>query len=534
MFFEINNKRSVVILLLLFIWQLSHLTHAQTPSTVSGYVFEDLNKNGKRDSDEIGLVDIGVTNGVQVVLTDREGKYTLPASEDMIVSVIKPSGFSLSLNEKNQPEFYYIHKPNGSPETGEKGVAPTGDLPSAVNFPLYRTDESDSFSVLLFGDPQADDLTNAGYFEKAIVDELIGGNGAVFGLSLGDLGARDLYPVYISNTAKIGIPWYNLLGNHDMNKGDRDELTDETYEASFGPASYSLNYGNAHFIILDDVVTPDPYGRSSYVGGFREDILAFVENDLKYVPKDKLVVLAFHIPIYEFEVGPDQFREGDREKLFALLEGYHYTLSLSGHTHSENHHFFTPEEGWPNEGFHHHYNPGATSGSIYVGPKDSYGTPSSIMRDGTPKGYAFLTIKGNQYSYEYVPSGDNDWKMSVHIPKIVPQVKKYRGEISVNFFQGSPRDILEFRIDGGEWQLLEFKPDYDKFLLDLHYEWDHADTLPWGIRPSTPLISSHIWSTRMPSDLPLGMHELEIRATDWLGRNYSTRKTFEVVPDHLQ
>lgn len=105
MFFEINNKRSVVILLLLFMWQLSHLTHAQTPSTVSGYVFEDQNKNGKRDSDEIGLVDIGVTNGVQVVLTDREGKYTLPASEDMIVSVIKPSGFSLPLNEKINLSF---------------------------------------------------------------------------------------------------------------------------------------------------------------------------------------------------------------------------------------------------------------------------------------------------------------------------------------------------------------------------------------------------------------------------------------------
>ncbi|QDH81167.1 metallophosphoesterase [Echinicola soli] len=505
---------------------------AYAQDKVSGYVFEDLDRNGKRGQNEKGLAAVSVTNGQEVSQTDETGKYILPASNDMIVSVIKPSGFAVPVNDHFQPQFYYIHKPGGSPETGEKGVAPTGDLPTSVDFPLISQKEESDFSVLVFGDPQADDLVNAGYFEKAIVDEVIGGRGAAFGISLGDLGARHLFPKYIASIGKIGIPWYNILGNHDMNPGDTDKLTDETYEASFGPANYAFNYGNAHFIVLDDVISPDPNGRRSYIGGFRDDILTFVKNDLKYVPKDKLVVLAFHIPIYEFEKGPDQFIQGDREKLFGLLQGYDHSLSLSGHTHSENHHFFTPEEGWPNAGFHHHYNPGATSGSIYIGPKDSYGTPSSIMRDGTPKGYAFLNITANSYSYEYMPSGNNNWKMSVHLPKIVPQTKKYRGEVSVNFFQGSPRDSIKYRIDEGEWKTLERSPEYDKFLLDIHYEWDHAEELPWGIRPSTPLISSHIWRGRMPSDLPLGDHTLEVMATDWLGRTYRSSRTFKIVPDH--
>lgn len=507
-------------------------TSVLAQETVTGYVYEDRNNNSNKDKNEKGIKGVAVTNGKEVRLTNEDGSYSLPANDDMIVSVIKPTGYAVPVDANNQPQFFYIHKPNGSPDTGEKRVLPTGNLPKSVDFPLIKQDEASNFSVLVFGDPQADDLTNAGYFEKAIVSEVIGGKGAAFGISLGDLGARNLFDTYIQSLGKIGIPWYNLLGNHDTNSYKEDKLSDETYEASFGPTNYALNYANAHFIVLDDVITPNPSGQGSYIGGFRADILEFIKNDLKHVSKDKLIVLAFHIPIYEFEKGPDQFREGDRQKLFDLLKGYQYTLSLSGHTHSQNHHFFTTEEGWPNAGFHHHYNPGATSGGIYIGPKDSYGTPSGIMRDGTPKGYAFLNIKDNTYSYEYVPSGDNDWKMSIHMPKIVPQAKKYRGEITVNFFQGTPRDSVKYRVDDGEWTALKLVPEYDKFLLDILHEWDHAEELPWGIRPSTPLISSHIWSGRIPSQLPLGEHTVEVQAKDWLGRTYTSKKSFKIVPDN--
>ncbi len=501
-------------------------------NTVKGFVYNDVNSNGRKDPNEQGIKNVAVTNGVEVALTDTSGFYRLPANDDMIVSVIKPSNYAIPVNENNQPEFYYIHKPKGSPEYKDEGVKPTGSLPKLVNFPLKAQKENSNFSVILFGDPQADNLENAGYFEKAIVSELIGVQNVAFGISLGDLGAKHLFPVYIKSISKIGVPWYNVFGNHDMNSGAEDKLTDETFEAGFGPANYALNYANAHFIMLDDVIFPGNRAGGGYEGGFRDDILKFVKNDLQFVSKDKLIVLAFHIPIYEFEKGPDQFRKEDVRNLFNLLKGYNFTLSVSGHTHSQNHHFFTKEEGWPNANFHHHYNPGATAGSIYVGPKDKYGTPSSIMRDGTPKGYAFLNIKGNTYDYEYMPSGENNKKMSIHIPKIVPQVNKYRGEILVNFFQGTPKDVVEYRVDNNDWVPLTLTPEYDKFLLDIHYEWDHTEELPWGIRPSTPLMSSHIWSGRMPSSFSLGMHVLEVRATDWLGRTYRAKKSFKMVSDY--
>ena len=512
---------------------LAGVTFSYGQESVRGYVYHDRNGNGQKERGEAGIAGVSVTNGVAVTQTDEKGYYELPATDDMIVSVIKPAGYAVPLNRENQPLFYYIHKPAGSPKSNFPGVAPTGALPKSVDFPLTPQEEAVDFKVLVFGDPQADNITNAEYFDRAIVSEVAGNTDAVFGISLGDLGAMNLYPVYLRSISKIGIPWYSVIGNHDLNAAATDILTDETYEANFGPTNYAFNYGNTHFIVLDNVISPHPGKSDGYIGGFRDDILAFVKNDLQYVPKDKLIVLIFHIPIYEFEPGPDQFRNGDVRALFDLLSGYEHTLSLSGHTHSQNHHFFTKEEGWPNAGMHHHYNPGATSGSIYIGPQDIYGTPSSLMRDGTPKGYAYLSITDTAYTYEYKASGHPaDYKMSIHAPKIVPQTEKYRGELVVNFFQGTPRDTVSYRVDDGEWVTMVQEYRSDKFLLDLEYEWDHAETLPWGIRPSTPLPSSHIWVSRMPSNLPLGVHTITVKAVDWLGREYTDTKEFKIVPDH--
>src|SRR5699024_1358352 len=134
---------------------------------------------------------------------------------------------------------------------------------------------------------------------------------------------------------------------------ETDALSDETYEAHFGPANYAFNYGKVHFIILDDVLYPDPRGERKYWGGFRKDQLQFIKNDLKHVPKDHLVVLAFHIPISA--PNGDAFRDKDRENLFKLLNRFPLTLSLSAHTHIQRQDFFGREKGWKQDTPHHHY-----------------------------------------------------------------------------------------------------------------------------------------------------------------------------------
>src|SRR5690606_34605860 len=116
-------------------------------------------------------------------------------------------------------------------------------------------------TALVFGDPQPYTLQEVDYFDKGVVVEVANIRNVAFGLSMGDLVGNDpeLFSPYTKAIKKIGIPWYNLMGNHDINFDvTEDELSDESYEAHFGPANYAFNYGNVHFIVLDDILYPDP------------------------------------------------------------------------------------------------------------------------------------------------------------------------------------------------------------------------------------------------------------------------------------
>lgn len=498
---------------------------------VKGYVFEDINQNGKKDCHEKGIPKISVTNGRDVVLTDRKGKYVLPLSNDDIIAVIKPSGYKIAVTPNNLPNFYYIHKPNGSPDLDYKGVEPTGDLPRHVNFGLIPSKENEDFTALLFGDPQPYNLKEVGYFKKGIVDELLNVKNVAFGLSLGDLVGNnlELFNPYIQAVREVGIPWYNLMGNHDMNfDAKTDQLSDETYEAHFGPANYAFNYGKVHFIILDDVLYPDPRDHKSYWGGFRQDQLQFIKNDLKFVPKDYLIVLAFHIPLSEPD--GDFFRDKDRNTLFELLKDFPHTLSLSAHTHIQRQDFFGKEQGWLRQKPHHHYNVGTTSGDWYSGKINEQGIPIATMRDGTPNGYAFIHFTGNQYQIRYKVAGKpKEYQMNIFAPKVVAAGKKSKAGIYVNFFMGSESDKVLYRIDQGEWKEMKRVKAFDPAYVELVYEWDTTNELIPGRRSSNPINCTHLWRGKIPTDLHVGKHQIEVKATDMYGQTFTATSHYRLA-----
>ena len=498
---------------------------------VSGFVYEDLNGNGKKERREKGIEKVAVSNGREVALTDNSGKYSLPIGKDNIIFVVKPSGYKTQVNENNQAQFFYNHKPEGSPDFEFEGVPATGKLPKSIDFALIPAAEQDNFKALLFGDPQPYTKEEVDFFARGIVAEVEGIKNVAFGLSLGDLVGNDLslFNPYIAAVKKVGIPWYNLLGNHDLNfDAKEDSLSDETFEAHFGPANYAFNYGKVHFIVLDDVLYPDPRDGKGYWGGFRNDQLDFIENDLKYVPKDNLVVLAFHIPISEPGDG-DPFRDEDRQQIFDLLKDFPNTLSLSAHTHIQRQDIFTTADGWRQEKPHHHYNVGTTSGDWYSGKLDDAGIPISTMRDGTPKGYAFINFEGNQYTIDYKAAGyDDDYRMEIFAPKVVQQNQRTSAGIYANFFMGSEKDTLMYRIDNGEWKRMDYQKNYDPMFLHKLHEWDFTEELMPGRRPSNPVESTHLWRGKIPTDLELGEHTIEIKATDMFGRTFTQKSSYKI------
>lgn len=517
-------------LAILPVFMLAAFFSGHTQTEAKGYVFADQNGNGKRDKREKALPGVAVSNGVDVVLTDEKGKYVLPVGDDNVIFVVKPAGYRAPVNGNNQPLFYYIHKPKGSPASHKfKGVAPTGELPASIDFPLIPVNSSDQFTALIFGDPQVYTVAEVGYFQKAIVDEVKGIKSASFGLSLGDLvgDTLDLQRNYIDAVGQIGIPWYNLMGNHDINYDAKtDSLSDETYESNFGPSNYSFNEGKTHFIILDNILYPNPKTGDGYTGGFREDQFRFIENDLKYVDTSRLVVLAYHIPLR------GGIPQSSRVRLLNILEKFPHTLSLSAHTHMQMQHLFDESDGFSRSTPHHEYNAGTTCGDWYAGRLGEDGLPDATMRDGTPQGYAFIQFTGNKYSIEYKVAGmPADYQIEIFTPKVIPFERWVTAHIHANFFMGMKGDKVQYRFDDRPWKDMEYFENADPSYLALLYPWDTTDTLFMGRRPSNASPSRHLWRGTfpwMPEYLSLGEHTLEVKATDRYGKTYTATRKFRV------
>ena len=144
----------------------------QAQQIAKGRIYCDKNANGRHDRGEQFLQGVAVTNGTDVVQTDEKGRYNLPVNGEATIAVIKPTGYRTPLDRYNRPQFYYYHKPQGTPvRKAYKGIAPTGKLPSSIDFGLVPQEEPDAFQALVFGDPQPHYMDHIRYFSKAIVSE---------------------------------------------------------------------------------------------------------------------------------------------------------------------------------------------------------------------------------------------------------------------------------------------------------------------------------------------------------------------------
>lgn len=504
----------------------------QQPSdTANGVVYLDENRDGVRQPSERGLPGVLVTNGEDIVRTDTRGVYRLPLRDpsDSIVSVVDPSGYASPRDGLGIPRFYHIIKPEGSPD-GQfiyKGVEPTGEPDGQIDFPLVRNSAGDSFDIVLVGDPQPYNPGEVSLYARDVVAELRDVE-ADFAFALGDLVGDDLdlYPIYNEANSLSGHVWRNVHGNHDVNfMSPTDRHSDETFEATFGPADYAFYRGDALFIVLDNVLWQgfdgyrsdgDPK-RGNYIGDISERQIRFVRNLLDNTADDTLVVIAVHIPF--MGDGPRENTRGF-EKLLGAMSTHPNTLSVSGHTHKQRHEYFGPEEGYTTKAGteHHHYNVGTASGTWWRGDTNEQGLPHTMMRDGTPNGYAVLSIEGNTYSIRYKAAGfPESYQINVHAPS-----EPSGGEtFTANVFNGCERTRVEYRIGESQgWTDMQraWLPDPHYTAL---YEQERADDKPRKLWE--PDLSSHLWQAELPAEIPPGTSWLTVRATDPYGEQHHAR-----------
>lgn len=501
-------------------------TGAQSQNA-TGVVFDDKNSNGTRDDGEPGIADISVSNGREVVATDADGKWTLPHDDDTIFFVVKPSGWAVPVNEDQLPQFHYIHKPAGSPKDARyAGVEPTGPLPESIDFALRKSEEPKTFKAIFFGDPQPSNIDQVDYIAHDVIAELIGTD-AKFGVTLGDImfDRLELFDPSNANVATIGIPWYNVVGNHDINReATEDGDSDETFHRYFGPSYYSFDYGPVHFIVLDDVEWGDlkRNGHISYRGGLGEEQLAFVKNDLARVPEEKLVMLMMHIPLGAVEAG-------SRGELFRLIEKRPHTLSISGHTHWHAHQYLGEESDWRGEEPHHHIVNVTVSGSWWKGAKDEQGIPHATMRDGAPNGYSVITFDGVTHTLDFKAARQPaDYQMSIFAPDEVKLATAAETQVYVNVFNGSEKSEVKMRVGAeGKWITLKKVLEKDPYYVAVRQREMQAD--PKAPALNEPIDSGHLWRAKLPAGLDLGSQLIRVEATDAYGRNWKAARMVRVV-----
>lgn len=549
--------------------------------TATGVVFDDRNKNGVRDRREPGVPDVSVSNGRDVVRTDHDGRYSLSVTDETIIFVTKPAGYMVPVNDKQLPQFYYLHYPKGSPvETNYPGIAPTGPLPDSVDFALHKVPKSNDFRALVFADPQTRNLAELEDLRTDVANELVNTK-ASFGITAGDVvnDPLDLFGPHNEIISTMGIPWWNLPGNHDMNYDVPDDTyATETYKSVYGPTDYSFDYGQTHFINLDNV---DYLGEGNgYRGYLDERRLEWLANDLAHVPHDKLIVITTHVPLRTEAIGNQAQNTVNLAELFELLEDREHIFSTAGHDTSNSWQTYmepgeelpTPPGAdpavWHGENtFHHQVLAEVRGGGWTTGPVDDRGVPAADMADGNPNGYYFMDVEGNEYRMRFKPAslpasfqsritfrggegnrtlnnGDRVWIPSGPSGSdgISPAPRFSTADwsneqpplVEANVFDGGERHRVEVRFDDGRFAPMDYNPpsfgltdgdpngNLDTYISALRDNPDESG------RPVSPQPSSHIWTAPVPSDLEPGKHKVTIRSTDPYGRTTVTSQRFEV------
>ncbi|HLN09957.1 MAG TPA: calcineurin-like phosphoesterase family protein [Xanthobacteraceae bacterium] len=514
-------------------------------ATVTGVVTES--RSGSRQPGDPGIAGVLVSNGREVARTDADGRYTLPVEEESIIFVVKPTGYAVPHDDEMLPRFHYIHQPKGSPQSLNlrfRGIEPTGPLPASVDFALTRVDEPTAFDVVVFTDPQPESHAEVDFIRDDVVRGVIGST-AAFGMTTGDIMFDDLslYPRLNRIIGQIGLPWYNIGGNHDLNYEAPDRThSRETFKRIYGPAYYAFAHGGALFLMLDNV---NYLGGGKYEGRFGERQLTFVANVLSEWPADRLVVACMHIPLRNYlSPGEPGTNTADRAEFLKLLSGRPNTLSLSGHTHTTEHHYLGGEDGYAGGAPHHHHVMTAVSGSWWSGPFDHRGIAVADSRDGSPNGFHVLSIDGARYTTRFQPANGQsqmrivldsefhrdrkeiyrDFRMGQLLGSPIPQESAFATKVIVNVFDGGPRTSVEYCVGRRDPVRMQRVTRPDPFVEE-EFARNEATKKPWV--KAEP--SAHVWEARLPGDLEPGTYCVAVRVVDEYGREHRDHLVIELI-----
>lgn len=366
-----------------------------------------------------GIAGISVTDGYTFVKTDANGVYQMQRNSlSRNVYFTVPAAYMVPLDETyHLPAFF-------SPGVFAKGKAYRCD------FELKKLDAPETdFTLLMIGDPQCQTIDETGRFITETIPDIRRTmesgtySGNVYALTLGDLTFDSYYmfnPMLtaLKNVVAGGryLPVFNSVGNHDHNSlvdasGDK-EMDDynslEAYVERFGPTDYSFDRGNAHIVVMDNVLVSTLSSNSSpnkktwnYTNELTDTQMEWLRQDIANVqnPGSKMIIFCTHQPIRKNDA------TGNYAEVMSILSTFGEAHIMVGHTHYTQNYIHQNGEQEVYEHVH-----GAACGAWWN---------ANTNVTGAPNGYNIYNVNGSKIK---------DWVLKPTGYEATYQMRVYDGD----------------------------------------------------------------------------------------------------------
>ena len=452
-----------------------------------------------------------VSDGENCVATDGFGYYALKS--DMA-----------------RTRFVYISIPDGYKIPHRKSVVqnfrrvPRYAKAAMANFTIEkRTEPTDKYTIVMIGDPQMRGLGHDGSGERyrdvvlPDVEQLRKGTtGEFFAINLGDLVYNWMagYDDYMDISATVPYPMCHVIGNHDYDQQTilEGRLGTPYFEEYISPTYYSFNIGKVHYVMVNSIEYSRENGSKHYKSGLDDVQMKWLEEDLKFVPKDHTIYICGHAQLFKKKGTSPNGSHGkynvNYKRYTELLKQYKRVYTWSGHYHTNHGFDYAGNDRFP--GMDH---------IMAITVARCNGTLRSnleIDNDGTPNGYMVVTVDGENFDWWYKTVGkDRSYQMRTYSP-----ARTGDGYVKINIWNYTPDFWSEIEWWENGQKVATFEKSKE---LDPDYVALHATKLTHlkgtAAKYARPAKSDYIYRIK-PSE---GVRSGEIRVTDNFGVTYTEK-----------
>ena len=461
------------------------------------------------DSKGMPVEGVVVSDGDQSVKSDVNGEYAMKSkiSNVKFVMISVPADYEIPLRD-NRPQFFRR--------------VPRYVQAVRADFVLKeRKNKSDNFVLAMIGDPQTRGHKSDNAIERfsgVIIPDLKkfvkDTEEDVYAICLGDLVYNFMtsYDEYMDVVATAPMPMVSVIGNHDY---DQLNILDTKFgtpyfESYLAPLNYSFNIGKIHFVVVNDIVYNRANTKQKYTTGLEDYTLRWLENDLKYIPKESTIVICSHAPLMKRRENFND-KSVNYKKYSELLAQYNNVYAWAGHTH-QNYEYDYAKAPAKYESLKNIKSiiAGRCIGQILLNRE--------LNTCGTPNGYMVAEVKGDKMEWYYKTVGhDRNYQMRVYAPTVTNT--EY---VSVNIWNYSADtwSAVEWWENGQKVAEMEHaKGKADPAYLKIYAEHQEQKLGKYQRAYSRPAKTPYLYQVK-PS---AGVRSGEVRVTDSFGKTYTQK-----------